>query len=285
MKKVLVTGAKGQLGKKIIELMSNDYSLVLTDYDTMDITSESQVEAVFSTEKPDIVIHGAAYTQVDKAEDNEEVCRKVNAIGSKVIAQAAKKNGACLIYISTDYVFDGKKTTPYIENDTVNPLSVYGQTKYEGEKYIENICEKYYIIRSAWIFGELPVGHPGTNFVETMLRLANEKDSLNIVSDQIGSPTYTGDLVKIIIDLIEKQPEFGLYHFSGEGAASWYDFAKEIFKQSNIEIKVNAITSKEYPQKAKRPAYSYMSKDKIEEKLSIKIRPWQEMLKEYLDKR
>lgn len=303
MKKVLVTGAKGQLGKKIIELMGTDFHLVLTDADTMDITDKSQIQKVMRLERPDVIIHGAAYTAVDKAEENIELCRKVNALGTKNIAECAKEFDIPLIYISTDYVFDGKKKTPYSETDPANPLSVYGTTKLEGENFIKEICDKYYIIRSAWIFGELPEGHPGTNFVETMIRLSKEKDSLNIVNDQIGSPTYTGDLVEIIKLIVRSQElgvrrlrqtpnaqlqttiPYGLYHFSGVGVCSWYDFAKEIFKQENIEIKLNPISSEQYPQKAKRPAYSYLDKAKIEKALGIKVRVWQEMLAEYLKNR
>ena len=202
-KKILVTGAKGQLGKKIHRLLATDYKLILTDSDDMDITDKLKVHKVIKLESPDVIIHGAAYTQVDKAEENEELCRKVNALGTKNIAEVAKEFDIPVIYISTDYVFDGKKGSPYTEDDEANPSSVYGLTKYEGEEYIRKICDKYYIIRSAWIFGELPVGHPGTNFVETMIRLAKEKDELNIVNDQIGSPTYTGDLVETIKKIID----------------------------------------------------------------------------------
>jgi len=283
--KVLVTGAKGQLGKKIIDLMSADFELVLTDSDNMDITDSSKVRKFIKSERPDFIIHGAAYTAVDKAEENIDLCRKINADGTKNIAETAKEFDSTLIYISTDYVFDGEKSSPYIETDKPNPLSVYGQTKLEGEKFIQQICDKYYIIRSAWIFGELPENHPGTNFVETMLRLAKKRDNLSIVSDQIGSPTYTGDLVKTITQLVKQKPEFGIYHFSGNGECSWYDFAQEIFRQNNIKIEFNAITSDQYPQKAKRPNYSYLDKSKIESALGIETRPWQEMLSDYLGKK
>ena len=291
--KILVTGAKGQLGKKIIEMLSPNYALVLTDSQEMDITDQISVNKVIGEEQPDFIIHAAAYTRVDAAEENEEICRKVNALGTKNIAEAAKANDATVIYISTDYVFDGTKTTPYVETDIAKPLSVYGQTKYEGEEFVRNICEKYFIIRTAWVFGELPEGHPGTNFVETMLRLAQEKDELNIVGDQIGSPTYTGDLVDIIEQIIKyaaaktqgADVPYGTYHFSGQNPASWYDFAIEIFNQTNTTIKVNSITSDQYPQKAKRPTYSYLSKDKIEKAFKTNVRDWKEMLAEYLIKR
>ncbi|MFA6963169.1 MAG: dTDP-4-dehydrorhamnose reductase [Patescibacteria group bacterium] len=283
--KILVTGAKGQLGKKIIDLLSDKYELVLTDSAEMDITDKAKVLEVVGAEKPDFILHAAAYTQVDKAEETEEICRKVNSLGSENIAKAGKEFGSTVIYISTDYVFDGKKDSPYTEEDATNPLSVYGKTKLEGEEAVKNNCDKYYIIRSAWIFGELPEGHPGTNFVETMLRLAKDRDELSIVSDQIGSPTYTGDLVEAIEKIIEIKPAYGVYLFSGAGAASWYDFAVEIFKQTNTKIEVKPITSDQYPQKATRPAYSYMDKTKVETALSSKVRPWQEMLADYLKRR
>lgn len=283
--KILVTGAKGQLGKKIIEVLGMDHDLILTDSDNMDITDESKVREVIGAEKPDIIIHGAAYTAVDKAEDNVDLCRKVNAFGTKNIATSAKEFDSLLIYISTDFVFDGKKKSPYTEEDSPHPLSVYGQTKLEGEEFIEAICDKYYIVRSAWIFGELPENHPGTNFVEAMLRLAHERDILTVVNDQIGSPTYTGDLVNLFGNLIQKKPEFGTYHFSGSGACSWYDFAKEIFSQTKTDIELKPIPSDQYPQKATRPPYSYLDKTKIENALDIKVRPWQKMLQEYLEKR
>ena len=283
--KILVTGAKGQLGKKIIDILGKDHQLVLTDFDNMDITDIDIVKKVVEKEKPDYIIHAAAYTAVDKAEENVELCRKINAIGAKNVATVAKEYDIKLIYISTDYVFDGKKNTPYSESDEPKPISVYGLTKYEGEEFIRKICDKYYIIRVAGLFGELPAEHTGTNFVEAMLRLAGEKPNLNVVNDQIGSPTYTGDLAEIIAKIMTKTPEFGTYHFSGDGACSWYDFAKEIFLQTKINVDLKPITSNQYPQKAKRPRYSYLNKSKIENVLSIKARPWQKMLAEYLSNR
>ena len=283
--KILVTGAKGQLGKKIIDVLGKEHQLVLTDYDNMDITDIKAIRAVVEKEKPDYIIHGAAYTQVDKAEENTELCRKVNSFGTKNIATIAEEYDIKLIYISTDFVFDGLKKLPYNEKDFANPLSVYGLTKYEGEEFIREICSKYYIIRVAWLYGELPIGHPGTNFVEVMLKLASEKPTLSVINDQIGSPTYTGDLVEIISKTIIQSPEFGTYHFSGTSPCSWYDFAKEIFTQANVEIDLRPITSSEYPQKAQRPMYSYLDKTKIENALNIKVKPWQKMLEEYLSKR
>jgi len=281
-KKILVTGSKGQLGKKIIDLMSDEFDLILTDSDNMDITDKGMISLFFNKYKPDYIIHAAAYTQVDKAEDNVAICSKVNIDGTRNMALACKKIGAVLIYISTDYVFDGKKISPYEENDKPSPLSVYGDTKFEGENCVKDICEKYFIIRSSWVFGELPENHSGTNFVETIIRLSKEKSELTIVNDQIGSPTYTKDLVEIIKEMINKSPAYGIYHFSSTGACSWYDFAKEILAQTNTAIELKPITSSEYPQKAKRPSYSYMDKSKIEKALRIKVRSWQEMLSEYL---
>lgn len=283
--KILVTGAKGQLGKKIIDILGRDYQLILTDADNMDITEILAIRNVIEKEKPDYIIHAAAYTQVDKAEENVELCRKINSLGTKNIATVAGEYNIKLIYISTDFVFDGSKNLPYSETDIANPLSIYGLTKFEGEEFIREICSKYYIIRVAWLFGEMPDGHTGTNFVEVMLKLAKEKPFLNIVNDQIGSPTYTGDLVETISKIINQSPEFGTYHFSGTGACSWYDFAKEIFRQTNTAIDLKPIASAKYPQKAQRPAYSYLDKSKIENALDIKVRPWQEMLAEYLKKR
>lgn len=283
--KILVTGAKGQLGKKIIDILGRDYQLILTDADNMDITEILAIRNVIEKEKPDYIIHAAAYTEVDKAEENIELCRKVNSFGTKNIALIAKKFNIKLIYISTDFVFDGSKKSPYSEDDKPNPLSVYGLTKYEGEEFIKNICNKYYILRIAWLYGELPAGHPGTNFVEIMLKLAKERPTLNVINNQIGSPTYTGDLVETISKIINQLPEFGTYHFSGIGACSWYDFAKEIFRQTNTAVDLKPIKSEDYPQKAQKPMYSYLDKTKIENALEIKVRPWKEMLTEYLTKR
>ena len=283
--KILITGAKGQLGNKLIEILGKDHELILTDSDNMDITDINIVKKVISEEKPDYIIHGAAYTKVDKAEEEIDLCRKINSIGTKNIATVAKEFDIKLIYISTDFVLDGLKKSPYMESDKPNPLSIYGLTKYEGEEFIRGICDQYYIIRVAWLFGELPVGGAGTNFVEIMLKLAKERPSLNVVNDQIGSPTYTGDLVETISKIINSSAEFGTYHFSGTGACSWYDFAKEIFRLTNTQVNLQPILSVEYPQKASRPPYSYLDKSKIEKALNINVRPWQEMLREYLLKR
>jgi dTDP-4-dehydrorhamnose reductase len=283
--KILITGAKGQLGKKIISVFKGKHELILTGTDNMDVTDISIVKKIIKDNKPDYIIHAAAYTQVDKAEEDVENCRKINSLGTKNVATAAKECAAKIIYISTDFVFDGRKNAPYLETDETNPLSVYGATKLEGEKFIQEICDKYFIIRVSWLFGELPEGGLGTNFVEAMLKLAGEKELLNVVNDQVGSPTYTGDLVDVISKIIEMNPQYGIYHFSGTGECSWYDFAREIFAQTGTKINLLPIASEQYPQKVKRPPYSYLDKAKIEKALKIKARPWQEMLAGYLSKR
>lgn len=283
-KKILVTGAKGQLGKKIIDLLSKKYELVLTDTDEMDITDKLKVHKVIKLSSPDFIIHGAAYTKVDLAEDESELCFKINVQGTKNLAAAAKSFNVPILYISTDYVFDGEKGQPYTEDDAADPLSVYGKSKFDGEEYIRKTCDKYYILRVAWLFGELPDGHPGTNFVETMLRLGKERDSLTVVNDQIGSPTYTKDLVEVFDKIvIDKTIPYGTYHFSGNNPCSWYDFAKEIFRLASVEIDLKPITSDQYPRKAKRPSYSYLSKEKVEKTMHLKVRGWQDMIKEYLE--
>jgi dTDP-4-dehydrorhamnose reductase len=283
--KILITGALGQLGRKLTEVLSPEHELILTDSATMDVTNLEAVRIVTNENKPDYIIHAAAYTQVDKAEENIELCRKINSFGTKNVAAVASELGIKLIYISTDFVFAGDKKTPYQETDLADPLSVYGLTKFEGENFVREICNEYYIVRVSWLFGELPAGYKGTNFVEVMLRLAKEKEEIKVVNDQIGSPTYTGDLAIAISNIIAKNPEYGIYHFSGSGACSWYDFAREIFAQTDTMTKLTPIPSDQYPQKAKRPPYSYLDKAKIENALGIKVRPWPQMLAEYLTKR
>ncbi len=282
--KILVTGAKGQLGNKIIELFNNKHQLVLTDSDDMDITDEIATEKRILLENPDFIIHAAAYTKVDKAQEEQELVYKINALGSKNVAKAARKIDTTLLYISTDYVYNSPKHKPIDENEHINPINYYGESKLAGEKFIQEICDNYYIIRTAWLYGELPKGHPGSNFVETMIRLAKEKDEVRVVDDQVGSPTYTGDLIRAIDQIIETKPSFGIYNVSGEGATTWYKFAKEIFSLENIKTKLIPIATNQYPTLAKRPAYSYLSKEKLE-RAGISVGPWQKGLEEYLLRR
>ena len=200
-----------------------------------------------------------------------------NAIATKEIAEHAKVLDIPMIYISTDYVFDGTKDGEYKEEDTPNPINVYGKTKHQGEVYVQEILEKYYIVRISWVFGE-----NGNNFIDTMLRLSKERDSLNVINDQVGSPTYTKDLAVLLVDMIQAD-KYGIYHATNERYCTWYEFAKEIFKISNIDIKVNPINTSEYPTKAKRPMNSKMNKDKLNINGFIKLRAWKDALKDYIE--
>jgi dTDP-4-dehydrorhamnose reductase len=201
------------------------------------------------------------------------------------VARAANMIGAVMIHISTDYVFDGQKKTPYLETDQANPLSYYGKSKLEGEKAVSRHCRRHYIIRTSWLFGEVNVGR-NTNFVEKMLELSRRGDLIRVINDQIGSPTYTGDLAKLIAKIINRSDkvEYGIYNFSGKGEASWYDFAEEIFKIEKRKIKIKAVSTGEFPSNVNRPLYSYLDKKKIEKALGFKVRSWQQMLQDYLEK-
>lgn len=258
----LVTGVKGQLGYDVVkELKSRGFNDVLEyDIEQMDITNARRVEQCIVENEPDVVIHCAAYTAVDKAEDEEELATKINVEGTKNIAQMTELIGSKLIYISTDYVFDGEKPLSYLYdvNDKVNPQSVYGKTKYKGELEAK-FNPKHFIVRTSWVFGI-----NGNNFVKTMLKLSEIKNEINVVSDQYGSPTYTVDLAKLLVDMSFSE-KYGTYHANNEGYISWADFAEEIFKVNNIDMKVNHISTEEYPTKAKRPHNSCLSKSSLVE--------------------
>lgn len=285
---ILITGAKGMLGQELTHQLSKlpttDYKLILTDKEEMDITDEKAVDKVIGSANPDFIIHTAAYVEVDKAEDDQELCRKINVDGTKNIAKAAQKLGATVIYISTDYVFDGKKNTPYKETDQTNPLGVYARTKLEGERQVAKHCKKHYIIRVAWLFGKV---EGKTNFVDKMIGLS-KKGPVKVINDQVGSPTSTRDLAEAISMLITRhqkaktRPAYGIYHFSGIGETTRFGFAKEIFRQKKIKADLRPVTTAEYFAKAKRPAYSYLDRTKIEKALGIKVRKWQDMLAGYL---
>lgn len=276
--RVLVTGVKGQLGYDVVkELEKRGHEAVGVDVEEMDITNEEVVESVIKASKVDSVIHCAAYTAVDAAEDNIEVCRKVNGDGTRNIAKVCKELDLKLIYISTDYVFDGEGERPWFPDDKRSPLNVYGQTKYEGEVAVQELLEKYFIVRIAWVFGV-----NGKNFIKTMLSLGETRDELNVVEDQIGSPTYTYDLAVLLVDMIETE-KYGIYHATNEGLCSWCDFAKEIFKQAGMNVKVNPVDSSAFPAKAKRPHNSRMSKDKLEEEGFNRLPSWQDALGRYLE--
>ncbi|MGN0431813.1 MAG: dTDP-4-dehydrorhamnose reductase [Lachnospiraceae bacterium] len=276
--KVLVTGVKGQLGYDVVkELEKREIEAIGVDIEEMDITDADCVNRVIREAAPDAVIHCAAYTAVDAAEDNEELCRKVNAEGPRNIAGVCKELDIKMIYISTDYVFDGKGERPWEPEDERHPLNVYGQTKYEGELAVQNTLEKYFIVRIAWVFGV-----NGKNFIKTMLRLAETHDHLTVVNDQYGSPTYTYDLARLLVDMVLTE-KYGVYHATNEGICTWYEFACEIFKQAGITIEVTPVSSKEYPAKAKRPENSRMSKDKLEANGFVRLPSWQDALKRYLE--
>ena len=275
--KVLVTGVKGQLGYDVVnELEKRGHTAIGTDVEEMDITDAEKVREVLDAEKPDAVIHCAAYTAVDAAEDNVELCRKINAEGTENIAKACKELGCKLLYVSTDYVFNGEGERPWEPDDEREPLNVYGQTKYEGELAVEKYVEKFFIVRIAWVFGI-----NGKNFIKTMLRLGEDHDELTVVADQIGSPTYTYDLARLLVDMIGSD-KYGRYHATNEGLCSWYDFAVEIFRQAGMDVRVRPVTSEEYPAKAKRPHNSRMDKAKLEENGFERLPDWKDALRRYL---
>ena len=275
--KVLVTGTKGQLGYDVVnELEKRGHTAVAVDIEEMDITDAVSVERVITEAEVEAVIHCAAYTAVDAAEDNVEICRRVNAEGTKNIAKVCKKLDLKMIYISTDYVFDGEGERPWEPDDERHPLNVYGQTKYEGELAVEKYLEKYFIVRIAWVFGV-----NGKNFIKTMLKFSETHEELNVVDDQVGSPTYTYDLAVLLVDMAESD-KYGRYHATNEGLCTWYQFAKEIFRQAGVEVKVNPVTSDMFPAKAKRPKNSRMSKEKLDVNGFHRLPTWQNALERYL---
>lgn len=273
---VLVTGVKGQLGYDVVkELEKRGHVAIGVDIDEMDITDAVSVEEVLTEASPDAVIHCAAYTAVDAAEDNEELCRKVNAVGTANVAKVCKALNCKMMYISTDYVFNGQGERPWEPDDERQPLNIYGQTKYEGELAVEQL-EKFFIVRIAWVFGV-----NGKNFIKTMLNLGRTRDKLTVVADQIGSPTYTFDLSRLLVDMIETD-KYGRYHATNEGLCSWYEFACEIFRQAGITVEVAPVTSDQYPAKAKRPMNSRMDKSRLEEQGFERLPSWQDALGRYL---
>lgn len=276
--KILVTGVKGQLGYDVVqEGEGRGLEMFGTDVDNMDITDAGQVKRVIEECKPDAVIHCAAYTAVDAAEDNQELCRKINVDGTRNIAEVCKDMGIPIMYFSTDYIFDGQGENFWKEGDPKKPLNVYGQTKYEGELNVQELIEKYFILRISWVFGV-----NGNNFIKTMLRVGPQCGEVGVVADQIGSPTYTYDLAKLVIDMIQTD-KYGTYHVTNEGICSWYEFACEIFKQAGLDVKVNPLTTAEYPAKAARPFNSRMSKDKLINAGFKMLPSWQDGLKRYLN--
>jgi dTDP-4-dehydrorhamnose reductase len=286
MTKILITGANGQLGSEIRKSsdLFPDFSLVFTDLNELDITNPAAVEAMLADEKPQWLINCAAYTAVDKAETEEETAWLINAVAPAILAEKSKAIGCRFVQISTDYVFDGKSYLPYVEEDEVCPTSVYGKTKLEGELISLTNNPETLVIRTSWLYSSF-----GNNFVKSMIRLGKERDKLNVIFDQIGSPTYAGDLAMAILEIIRKtesgESEFiaGTYHYSNEGVCSWYDFAIAIHQIYGISCSVNAIESKDYPSPVVRPPYSILNKSKIKSIFGIQIPYWRKSLEICID--
>ncbi len=277
--KILITGANGLLGHELSSVLK-DHSLILLSHSQLDISNSDSVNKEIDTHSPDIIINSAAYTQVDLCESNYDLAFSSNATGPKNLAIKCKQLNIPLIHISTDYVFEGnqEKNTPLEETDKLGPKTVYGKTKLEGEKLVMENCDKYFILRTAWLYGE------GKNFVKTMINLSKKNKELKVVSDQVGCPTYAKDLAKAIKEIIDKKSEkYGIYHVTNKGEVSWYEFAKKIFEIKKIEIKVNPCTSEEFPRPAPRPHYSVLNNQKWINAGFTPLRNYEEALKEYLE--
>ncbi|TQV64333.1 MAG: dTDP-4-dehydrorhamnose reductase [Sulfurovum sp.] len=283
MLNILVTGANGQLGSEVRELSVNyPYSFFFTDKDELDITDFNALKSFVDEKCINAIINCAAYTAVDKAQREKESANVINHLATKYLAQIAKEKEIKLVHISTDYVFDGKNYRPYLESDSVNPQSVYGQTKLDGEKVMMDINPKNsLIIRTSWVYSSY-----GTNFVKTMIRLGKEKESLGVIYDQVGTPTYAQDLARAILEILPQinNEEVQIYNYSNEGVLSWYDFAKEIMKMAKLLCKINPIETKEYPTPASRPHYSLLNKSKIKKAFNLEIPYWKESLRVCLEK-
>lgn len=282
-KNILITGANGQLGNEMQHILSSNslFGVYYTDIEQLDITNINAINNYVTQNKINVIVNCAAYTAVDAAEDNISLCTSINTTAVENIAKVAKENNCKVIHISTDYVFDGKKNLPYNEKDTPNPQSVYGQTKLDGENVLQNLLPNdSIIIRTAWLYSS-----HGKNFVKTMINLGQSRNNLNVVSDQVGTPTFAGDLALAINTILETEKwEAGIYHFSNEGVCSWYDFAKTIHKIANIQdCKINPITTSEYPTKAIRPTYSVLDKNKIKQTFSIEIPHWTDSLEKCIN--
>jgi len=281
MKNILITGANGQLGNEMRLLSSenNQYNYFFTDVQELDICDEQAIQKFVTDNQIDVIVNCAAYTAVDKAEDNADLCRKLNAVAPGYLAKAAESRGAAMIQVSTDYVFNGTNHIPYTEEEPTCPASVYGNTKLEGEKNVMSNCSKAIVIRTAWLYSTF-----GNNFVKTMIRLGKERESLGVVFDQIGTPTYAHDLAKAIYAAINKGVVPGIYHFSNEGVCSWYDFTLAIHRIAGISTcKVNPLHTADYPSKAARPHYSVLDKTKIKKTFDIEIPHWEVSLQECIN--
>lgn len=284
MNTILVTGANGQLGNEIKQIASkySDFNFIFTDVENLDITKLSDIQEFYRNNSFNFLINCAAYTNVDKAESDEANAFNINANAVKNLAEISKQYKLPLIHISTDYVFDGESKIAYKEDDETNPKSVYGKTKLKGEEYAKKAF-KYFIIRTSWLYSSF-----GNNFVKTMLRLGKEKEEINVVADQTGSPTYAGDLAVAILEIASREinntedKRSGIYHFSNEEFCTWYEFAGEIMNIAKLHCKVNPVTSDEYPTKTKRPKYSLLDKTKIKETFNVEIPFWKDSLEKCL---
>lgn len=286
MKKVLITGASGQVGQAIYGILSmgTDYKLLLTgrisntedNIEELDISDERAVGTIIDRITPDIIINCAAFTAVDLCESEEDRAYEINALGPKYLAMAAERTGAVLVHLSSDYVFDGNGSKPYIESDPTSPISAYGRTKLAGEVFVKENCNRYFILRPAWVYGQ------GKNFVKTMLHLADSGKDLRVVSDQMGSPTSATEIARVIAFLL-KTESYGIYHSTCEGSCSWYDFTIEIMKAAAKDVKVSPITSSEYPTAATRPMYSVLDNKALRERHNYVMKDWKEAFKEYME--
>lgn len=291
--KIVLTGANGQLGRAICQLLKDSEKDVLiatlrnpesvevsfpVPVETLDITNQEEVERVIKRYQPDVIINGAAYTQVDQSEDEEEKARVINEDGVKYLAMAAQNIGAKFVHVSTDYVFDGEGTEPYTEESETNPLGAYGRTKRAGEIAAQKYCDKTFIVRTAWLYGE------GKNFVNTMLRLADNHSTISVVNDQTGTPTSAMELAKMILFLIQTE-KYGIYHGTCEGSATWYEFAVEIMKQFGKDVEVVPITTDQFPTKTKRPKYSVLDNKKLNEETEYRMKNWKDALIDFRKQR
>lgn len=291
--KIVLTGANGQLGRAICQLLKDSEKDVLiatlrnpesvevsfpVPVETLDITNQEEVERVIKSYQPDVIINGAAYTQVDQSEDEEEKARVINEDGVKYLAMAAQNIGAKFVHVSTDYVFDGEGTEPYTEESETNPLGAYGRTKRAGEIAAQKYCDKTFIVRTAWLYGE------GKNFVNTMLRLADNHPTISVVNDQTGTPTSAMELAKMILFLIQTE-KYGIYHGTCEGSATWYEFAVEIMKQFGKDVEVVPITTDQFPTKTKRPKYSVLDNKKLNEETEYRMKNWKDALIDFRKQR
>lgn len=275
--KILITGSNGMLGHDLIEALKDNHELVLTTSRTLDITDKEQVFDFISQNKPDIVINSAAYTDVDGCEQNQDLAYSVNGEGVKNLALACREADSTLVHISTDYIFNGENTRPWVEDDEIGPISVYGKSKLKGEQAILEILDKFFIVRTAWLYGV-----NGRNFPKTMLELAENHSQITVVYDEVGTPTYTPDLAKAISQLIETE-HYGIYHITNSGSCSWCEFARYIFEVAGKDVEVIPVTAAEFARPAPRPHYSVLENRNWVEKGFEPLRSYKEAIKEYIE--